>query len=442
MRRALVLALALMLVGCAARSDPASESMTVPASETPSETNSAHSPGDAPAAVQAAPAGRWGARGEEIVRLVRQRFMDAERGADWAERHAGYGRLMDSEQDFVARTRAALDELQTSHVAYYTALDPEHAGLLAIFGPGLGREEVSLEHIGADIARDGTLRAVFARGPAAGAGLRRGDRVLGVVGDDLDDDLDGDVDGNGRAGFEPRRDLVGRAGRALTLRVSRDGEPLEVELVPRKERLTDVWIAALENGATIHEVDGQRVGYVPVFNCAGDRPKEAVRAAITGPLRDADALVVDLRGGWGGCPPDFVSLFDQAPPRIEFFMPDGSHEVFDGSWRGPLVVLVDEGSRSGKEAVAHAIRRHELGLLVGQRTAGAVVAGSLFPLSDGSVLYLAVADVTVDGERLEGVGVTPHVVVEDARGEQGLDPQLDEALTRAADMVRAAAEAR
>jgi hypothetical protein len=39
---------------------------------------------------------------------------------------------------------------------------------------------------------------------------------------------------------------------------------------------------------------------------------------------------------------------------------------------------------------------------VGERTAGAVLAGRCFLLSDRSLLYLAVAGIRGDGERLEG----------------------------------------
>ena len=42
---------------------------------------------------------------------------------------------------------------------------------------------------------------------------------------------------------------------------------------------------------------------------------------------------------------------------------------------------------------------------------GAVSGGRPFPLADGSLLYLAVQEVRIDGERLEGAGVAPHIEV-------------------------------
>ena len=62
----------------------------------------------------------------------------------------------------------------------------------------------------------------------------------------------------------------------------------------------------------------------------------------------------------------------------------------------------------------------------GQR---AVVAGRAFRLTDNSLMLLAVADVRVDGGRLEGVGVTPDIAVPNALPySAGADPQLDRAV--------------
>jgi carboxyl-terminal processing protease len=361
---------------------------------------------------------------DEVLAAVRDHFLDAQRGAEWASRHAGYGAGLAPGEPFALGTRELLAELATSHTAYYTARDPEHAGLLAIFGEGLGLDVELVSHIGADVGHDGVVRAVFAGGPAELCGLVRGDRILSADG----------------AAWQPVESLRGwtDGSAPVSLVVERAGGVTHtVTVVPRRELLTDVWRAALVDGVRVFEREDRRLGYVPVYSCAGQVPLDGVRDAIMGPLRDADALVLDLRGGWGGCSPEFVGLFDTAIPVLEFIARDGEHTLLDDRWRGPMVMLVDGGSRSGKELVAQAVKRNELGLLVGQRTAGAVVGGRVFPLSDGSLLYLAVVDALVDGVRLEGVGVAPDVVVADAPlGAGGWDPQLEEALDRADRMVR------
>jgi len=57
-------------------------------------------------------------------------------------------------------------------------------------------------------------------------------------------------------------------------------------------------------------------------------------------------------------------------------------------------------------------------------------------LPDDSLLVLAVADVTVDGGRLEGKGVEPDVTVPfDIRYANGRDPQFDAAVERLGAML-------
>ena len=102
-----------------------------------------------------------------------------------------------------------------------------------------------------------------------------------------------------------------------------------------------------------------------------------------------------------------------------------------------MVLLADDGSRSGKELLAHGFRTLGKGPVIGERTAGAVLSGQINALTDGSVLYLAVADVLVDGQRLEGVGVAPDIEVSfDTPYAAGADPQLTRAIAEAIKLSR------
>jgi hypothetical protein len=68
--------------------------------------------------------------------------------------------------------------------------------------------------------------------------------------------------------------------------------------------------------------------------------------------------------------------------------------------------------------------------------------GRPFVLQDGSLLMLAVSDVLVDGERLEGVGVDPDIVVpRELPYSAGRDPQLEAALDEAARLAAQATQA-
>jgi carboxyl-terminal processing protease len=74
-------------------------------------------------------------------------------------------------------------------------------------------------------------------------------------------------------------------------------------------------------------------------------------------------------------------------------------------------------------------KQYHLGEIIGTQTAGAVLAASAFLMDNGDLLLLAVADVTIDGQRLEGVGVRPTIEVPfDPIYAAGRDPQLDRAV--------------
>ena len=75
-------------------------------------------------------------------------------------------------------------------------------------------------------------------------------------------------------------------------------------------------------------------------------------------------------------------------------------------------MLVNGRTRSGKEILAYGFKKYRLGEVIGTRTEGAVLAGTAF-IVGGGLLLLAVGDVHVDGERLDGVGVAPTIEVQD-----------------------------
>jgi carboxyl-terminal processing protease len=359
--------------------------------------------------------------GREIETLVRERFYDAARGERWAKENAGYAQGITDAEAFRRETGRLIAELGASHTAYYTPEDPGYRDLLSIFEPVLQRSAEG-ESLGlAVVERDGGwfVVRVFPGGPAEAAGLKRGDRIVSA-----------DTEP-----FHPIRSLRDKAGKAVTLEVQsrKDGLARAVTVTPRAIDPKKEWLEAQTAGTRVLESQGRRIGYVPVWSCAGVEVGPALTEAFRGALADADALVLDLRGGWGGCSPDLVALFDPAVPDLTRVERQGNRTVFRSAWRKPLVVLIDGGSRSGKEMVARAFQRSGRAVLVGERTAGAVLAGQPFLLSDGSLLFLAVQDVLVDGERLEGVGVKPEVpVADDLPYAEGRDPQLERALEVAA----------
>ncbi|MFB1483597.1 S41 family peptidase [Corallococcus sp. RDP092CA] len=375
--------------------------------------------------VQASPPS-YAKQGEEIVALVRTRFLDAEQGAAWADAHQGYAADARDVEDFTRRTRAALAELKASHTAYYPKESPGHAEVSAIFQTFLKQKKVEATGIGVDVVEMPAgffVRHVFAEGPGAKAGLLRGDRLVAVEGKP----------------FHPWHAFTRRAGKATRLTVERvkGAEPLSLTVTPHRVNPRQEWLAFQKASGQVVERQGRRVAYQHVYACTGEEYQQALEEALQDTFADADALVIDFRDGWGGCNPTFVNLFNPQVPQLVSTGRDGAPHAFTPSWRKPVVLLVNGNSRSGKELVAFTLKRHRLATLVGQRTAGAVLGGGPQKLANGDLLYLAVMDVKVDGERLEGVGVPVDVEVPDALPyAAGADPQREKALDVAASLVK------
>ncbi|WP_165222527.1 S41 family peptidase [Aquisphaera insulae] len=368
-----------------------------------------------------APGDEWQARESQLVAVVRARFYDRARAEAWSGENQHFCKGVHDRAGFDEAARQAVQKLGRSHTAFYTADEPRYHGLRAIF-PGalnLRPDQVAVESIGVDVTPDGFVRVIFAGSPAASSGLRRGDRILRA------DDRP----------FQPIASFRGREGKRVTLSVQRhkDAKPLEIVVVPRRIDPRQEWLDDQEKGARVVDHGSKKIAIMRLFSAAGEAHEERIRDAIAGPFAGADALILDLRDGWGGAAPTFLNLFNRTPPVLEQKGRDGKGLKFDTQWRKPLVLLINEGSKSGKEIVAYAVKKHKLGKLVGTSSGGAVLAGTPIRFDDRSILYLAVADVRVDGETLEGVGVRPDEPVTDALPfADGRDPQLERALDVAA----------
>lgn len=369
---------------------------------------------------------------DEVWRLVNEHFYDPSfNGVDWLAQKDIYAAQLEhtttpDEQAVVINDMLAL--LGASHTRYFTHADPGYYALLDIFQavPRIERlrpffPDSVVQYTGIGMRTkmiNGTVFAqeVYESGPAHEAGVLMGDAILSVD----------------NQPYHPTRSFAGKNDQPVALTIQRSPDPASQQTItvyPQRIQPNALFLAALEASIRIEGHNGKQIGYVHLWSYAGRAFHDALEAAVAfGPLKDADALVLDVRGGWGGASPTYLNLFNPNVPILSQNARDGNVQSFDFQWRKPVVLLVNEGSRSGKEILAYGFKTYDLGPVVGTRTAGAVVGGQFFLLSDGSLLYLATRDVRVNEERLEGIGVEPDVVVPFSLPfAAGKDPQLERA---------------
>ena len=367
---------------------------------------------------------------DEAARIVRNNFYDRKmHGVDWdaaVERHkAGYANA-GTDKERSAAINALLDELDASHMIHTTREDPRYYELVDIFRYGLRRDirkhfpnGISYSGIGIatrEIEGKTFVSAVFAGFPADEAGIAVGDEIVSID----------------EAPFEAVGSFEGKVGSTVKvgLRRVRGGDVVTVDVRPQRIEPGEAFRKAMRQSARVIEADGKRIGYIRVLSYAGERYQHILMEELaSGKLKDADAVIWDLRDGWGGAQPRYLDLFNARGPDMTLTERSGGVSYGNFKWRKPVAMLVNGGTRSGKEVLAFGFKSYGYGEVIGSRTAGALLAGRGYLLSDGSFLMVAVNDVAVDGERLEGKGVTPTVTVEhDIRYSQGADPQLDKAV--------------
>lgn len=396
-----------------------------------------------PSAAPAAPLAPVASRAvlDELAAIVAARFYSAAHleKVGWRTSVAAARGQLVRAPDSAARVailRALLASLHTSHTDFYPRAHPSYWALASIFEPVLQRTcardrvpalPITHEDIGVfwkqleDGAATGGaagwfVGGVYAGGPAAQAGLLLGDRVVAADGQP----------------FSPGLAFTGKAGKAVVLTVQRrrDAAPLTLTITPRASQPQEELRQATADSWRMIERGGKRVAYLHVWSWTSVEVQQVVLESIARANAAAvDGFILDLRDGWGGAAPHYLSIFWRDVPVLEQLPRAGAPMAYDAQLRKPTVVLINGGTRSGKEVFAHGVKRHQLARLVGERTAGAVNFGQPFCLPDGSLLLLAVADARVDGERLEGRGVPPDLELPlPLRYAAGQDAQLERAL--------------
>lgn len=270
------------------------------------------------------------------------------------------------------------------------------------------------------VARQGNglwfVTDVYDGSPAARAGILTGDEVVSV-------------DGAPYREIASFRDKVGKSVE-VKLRRRPDAEPMTVKVQVESLRPLPMFEKAIADSAAVVERDGRKIGYIRVWTLAARNSMGAVAEALAeGKLKDADGLVLDLRGRWGGGSSDAAEMFVGDTPPFRLIDRDGETTLANVRWNKPVVAIIDEGSRSGLEVFAYALKVNDIPL-VGTRTAGALLAGRAYLLPDDSMLEIAVSDAIIgDDVRLEGSGVQPDVPVPFSLPyAAGADPQREAAI--------------
>lgn len=262
------------------------------------------------------------------------------------------------------------------------------------------------------------IREVVEEGPAAKAGIRVGDIITHVDGQDITSQ---DVSGL-------RQLILGEKNTQVGITVLRGEESLEFTVTRD----------------TIHQkaAEGQllegNVGLVTIANFHTGAGKEIIAQVEALTEQGAQCLIFDVRNNPGGFVDELVEALDYLLPEGPLFrrVDYKGKEVLDESDAAclelPMAVIVNGSSYSAAEFFAAALSDYDWAVTVGEPTVGKGYFQYTIKLMDGSALYLSVGKYyTPNGVSLaEEGGLTPDISAEPAEGivTPEEDPQIQAAV--------------
>ena len=393
---------------------------------------------------------------QRIDDSVQEKFYDPHfNGKNWKEIVAQHRQqIINSDSDLAFESAVAdmLDELGSSGLGMlgpHTAVTP--------------RSSINASFRAVYTDTDGlrwAFQDVLPGGVADRAGVRPADLLIAI----------------GSREVEPPASPAFEMGHKTEIMISRAGDKrsLHIDLATKKPKYrSNPYSEPKSVAASLLEksIANLKVSLFPGY--IGIEFANEVSAAFDGVLRDANRLLIDLRGNPGGgigglrimsyLTPDKTPIGfsldrpmaergynrDKLPrfghiPRFKFALLPlalkfaGKRSIAlqtEGlgkrNFHGRIVILVNEHSTGAAEMLAQFAQENRFAKIVGSRTAGRLVSRSGTKIGNGYTLVLPVAAyMSWNGDRIEGKGITPDVPV-DWSYEAALesrDPQFEAAL--------------
>jgi carboxyl-terminal processing protease len=322
---------------------------------------------------------------------------------------------VDDEKMMQGAIRGMMDSLGDPHSAY---MDPvEYSDASAPLEGYSG--------IGAWVNTEGdylTITEPMKGSPAETAGLKTGDQIIAIDGEDM----------TGTLAELARQKVLGPAGTQVVLTILRQGveQPFDVSVTRAQINIPSITYRMLDNNIAYVRLDA-------FSNTTGNELHAAIQELLN---NNPSGLILDLRYNSGG-------YLDAAIQVGSEFLPDGviayeeygdgTRETFNASGNGiatkiPIVVLVNEWSASASELVAGALQDRGRAQLVGVTTYGKGTVQNWIGLTDneGAIRVTIARWLTPNERNVTGTGLTPdiEVTISDADIEAGIDTQLNQAM--------------
>jgi carboxyl-terminal processing protease len=252
---------------------------------------------------------------------------------------------------------------------------------------GLG---ITIQVIDGDI----TVMALFEGSPAYKEGIRRGDIIAKIKGEDA----------KGWTSDQAVRMLRGAKGTTVAVSLKRAGYDQLITLdVPRDE----ITIPTIRAAFMVDD----KTGYVRMQDFAENTDRDLGRVLTELTDKGMHRLLLDIRDNPGGPLDQAIRVSNRFLPRGDMIVytkgrvPNSSQQyraTEDGDFvKIPLVVLVNRNSASASEIVSGALQDHDRALIVGETTFGKALVQSIYRIQQAGLALTTARYYTPSGRLIQ-----------------------------------------
>ncbi|MBP6884356.1 MAG: S41 family peptidase [Candidatus Pacebacteria bacterium] len=286
----------------------------------------------------------------------------------------------------------------------------------------------SFEGIGMEVGMKDKILTIISplkNTPADNAGLRAGDKILGI-----NETSTSDISVDKAVSL-----IRGEKGTPVKLTIYREGEKKarEISVVRDVIKIPTLKTEARKDGVFV----------VELYNFSQSSANLFGNALIDFKNSGLSNLVIDLRGNPGGFLEASVDIASMFLPTGDLIVSEGNEnedaksEVFRSRGYGiidpskyKIVILIDRGSASASEIVAGALREHNVAKLIGETTYGKGSVQELIDITKDTTLKITVAKwYTPNGVSISTTGIEPDIKIKPT--EKDIEAKRDPAMERA-----------
>lgn len=220
------------------------------------------------------------------------------------------------------------------------------------------------------------------------------------------------IDGHETAGMsvEDAADRIrGQRGTYVTLSIKREHQVLQKRIKRDEIKLKSVFTRPL---------DDPRIGYVRLSSFISEAMLGEMDDAMQ-KVKDKKALIIDLRGNYGGLFTNAVEIADMfldSGDIVSIVNRDKDRRVYASHpgavFRKPLVVLIDGGSASASEILGGALKDNKRAMLIGSQSFGKGLVQKINTLSNGAGMNITISKyLTPNGTDINKKGIEPDIKV-------------------------------